>query len=272
LGRTMVGPMQALERVTERLRGGDLHARVEPRGPPEMADVGRAVNQLAERIGDLIAQEREATADLSHQLRTPLTVVQLEADSITDPQERIRVGAAVAGLTDAVSAVITEARRPRAAPAAAPNADLVVVVRRRMAFWTVLAQEQGRQPSVTLPEDPCLVRLSADDLVAVIDAILTNVFTHTPPAARFAVTVDDRGHLPVLRVDDSGPGFGHGLPRRGRSANGSTGLGLDIVRRSAEHSGGCLRLSRAAAKAGARVEVLFGRASPPVTLTSRSAG
>ena len=262
LGRTMVGPVQALEQVTERLRDGDLEARVEPGGPPEIADVGRAVNHLADRIGELIAQEREAAADLSHQLRTPLTVVQLEADGIRDPQERTRVAAAVSALTDAVSAVINEAREPRPSAASAPSSDLVAIVRRRMAFWSVVAEEQGRERHITLPDDPCLVRLEPGDLTAVVDAILTNVFTHTPPSASFSVAVAAGGSLPVLRVDDTGPGIPQGAPRRGRSASGSTGLGLDIVRRAAERSGGSLRCGRAGVKGGARVEVHFGR--PPL--------
>jgi len=258
LGRTMVGPVQDLEQVTERIRDGDLEARVEPRGPPEIADVGRAVNHLADRIGDLISQEREAAADLSHQLRTPLTVVQLEADSISDPQERSRVAAAVGALTDAVTAVINESRRPRRSAASEPSADLVATVQRRMAFWSVVGDEQGRHHHITLPDAPCLVRVEQGELTAVVDAILTNVFTHTPPSASFAVTVEAGDPLPRLRVDDTGPGIPQ-APRRGRSASGSTGLGLDIVRRAAERSGGSLRCGRAGGKGGARVEVHFGR-------------
>ena len=64
LARTIVGPVEKLVVVTERLREGDLASRAQPAGPPEIAEVAIAVNLLADRIVDLIANERERAADL----------------------------------------------------------------------------------------------------------------------------------------------------------------------------------------------------------------
>ncbi|HYX44613.1 MAG TPA: pantoate--beta-alanine ligase, partial [Acidimicrobiales bacterium] len=64
LARTVLGPMGDLLAVTRRLQQGDLSARVDPAGPPEVAEVGVAVNGLAERVNVLLAAEREAAADL----------------------------------------------------------------------------------------------------------------------------------------------------------------------------------------------------------------
>src|SRR2546421_14818 len=83
------------------LAEGGLAQRVEPDGPKEVAAVGQAFNVLADRVGVLLTVERELVADLSHSLRTPLTVLRFEADAITDPAMRDRVRSAVVELEDA---------------------------------------------------------------------------------------------------------------------------------------------------------------------------
>ncbi|HHC08944.1 MAG TPA: HAMP domain-containing protein, partial [Actinobacteria bacterium] len=80
LGRSMVEPVRDLSRVARRLGEGDLDARVEPSGPEELVEVGTELNQLAGRIRRLLQEERETAADLSHRLRTPLTVLGLDVE------------------------------------------------------------------------------------------------------------------------------------------------------------------------------------------------
>ena len=82
LARTIVVPVGELAATAERLGQGELDARVEPAGPPEIVEVGHVLNRLAGRIGDLLAAERELVADLSHRLRTPITALRLDADSL----------------------------------------------------------------------------------------------------------------------------------------------------------------------------------------------
>ena len=84
LARTIVAPVRDLAATAERLGQGDLEARVEPAGPPEIVEVGHVLNRLAGRIGELLAAERELVADLSHRLRTPITALRLDADGLHD--------------------------------------------------------------------------------------------------------------------------------------------------------------------------------------------
>ncbi|HEY2303858.1 MAG TPA: HAMP domain-containing sensor histidine kinase [Acidimicrobiales bacterium] len=268
LARSLVRPMGQLAVVAEQLETGDLSARVAPAGPAEVAHVGQAVNQLAERIGELVATEREAAADLSHRLRTPLTALRLDADGLDDPLERDRVGAAVDALETAISQVIAEARQPRR-PVGARSCDLVATTRARAAFWAALAEVQTRPCSLDLPPDTIEVGASRTDLAAALDALVANVFAHTPEGTAFEISVARAGDGGVLVVADEGPGFPPGLrPTRGKSTVGSTGLGLDIARAVAESCGGRMRTT-ASSRGGGRVELVLRRAPveplPPAT-------
>ena len=261
LARSIVTPIDDLVEVAGRLREGDLGARVVPGGPPEVAEVGVAMNDLAERIGDLIAAEREASADLSHQLRTPLTSLRLDAEGLRRADERTRITSGVDSLERAVNRVIVESRRPAPARRSATEepADLGEAVRRRMTFWAVLADKQTRPLAVDTDAGHHRVAARREDLDVVIDALVANVFGHTPEGTALAVRVKRSGLNQLLVVEDAGPGLaGNVLPKRGASHRG-TGLGLDIVRRTAEASGGKVAVGRSAS-GGARIEVTFGPA------------
>jgi signal transduction histidine kinase len=253
LALAVTRPVDGLARVSHRLAGGDLEARAEPGGPPEVRSVALALNHLAGRIGDLLAAERESVADLSHRLRTPLTGLRLDAESLRDPEEAARIGARVDALERAVSAVITDARRRSAERG---TCDATAVVGERVRFWSVLADDQGRAVTVTLPEEELTVAVGAEALSACVDALLGNVFAHTPEGVSFAVRLAPHPSGAVLVVSDTGDGFDPALLERGNSAGGSTGLGLDIARRTAESSGGRLSVS---SSGGAIVEVVLTR-------------
>ncbi|MFF0306393.1 sensor histidine kinase [Streptosporangium sp. NPDC004379] len=259
LARAVTGPVSALAGVSHRLARGDLAARTVPGGPPEVRAVGLALNHLAERITGLLAEERENAADLSHRLRTPLTGLRLEAESLADPGEARRIEARVDALERAVTSVIVEARRRTRDRA---GCDAAAVVSARVAFWSVLAEDQARRLDLDLAPGPLPVAVPADELAACVDALLGNVFAHTPEGAALAVRLATADGGALLTVSDDGPGFGTGTAapaERGRSGAGSTGLGLDIARRTAESSGGSLSLG-ASATGGASVVLLLGGA------------
>lgn len=255
LGRSLVRPVDELALAARRLADGDLSVRVDVSDPEELAAVAGAFNTLAPRLAEFLAAEREAVADISHRLRTPLTTVRLQAESLGDPEERAEMLLRVDRMQRAVDDVIADARRRTDTVAA--RSDLSAVVGDRLRFWSVLAEEQGRSVSATVPPGPLPVPVAPAELGAAIDTLIGNVFAHTPPGVGFAVRVEADG--PTLVVTDAGPGFPPGFDptARGVSGAGSTGLGLDIVRRLAERCGGSLRVG-AAPEGGAMVVVVFG--------------
>lgn len=245
LGRSFVRPTVSLAGVAERLSAGDLTSRAEPAGPPELREVAEALNRLAGRIRELLDRERESAADISHRLRTPLAVLRLEVDGLADSRERERLLEEVEGLERMVTEIIAAARRPtREQPPR--HSDAVAVVRRRVEFWSVLAEDQGRELELVLPEGAWPVAAGEDELEAAVDVLLENVLAHTPEGVPFEVRVEpDLTGTVRVRVRDSGPGFPDGaVVQRGATTAGRTGLGLDIARSTAAATGGSLRVAR----------------------------
>ncbi|MER5705412.1 HAMP domain-containing sensor histidine kinase [Micromonospora sp. NPDC002296] len=261
LARTLVRPIGELSAVSHRLANAELDARVTPAGPAELREVAGALNHLAGRIQVLLAQEREQVADLSHRLRTPLTALRLEAESLREPQEAARIAAAVDGLERAVTGLIRQARRDRSP--AATGGDAAAVVADRVAFWSVLAEDTGRDVRRDLDPGPLPVAVPAEELAAALDALLGNVFAHTPDGTAFTVRLARDSDGVVLVVTDEGTGMPAATVRRGASPAGSTGLGLDIARRVAEAGGGRLEL-RTAPGGGAEVRLWL---APQAALT-----
>lgn len=252
LGRSMVRPVQDLSSAASRLGEGDLTARVDPSGPPELAAVGRRFNELAGRVEDLIQEEREMAADLSHRLRTPLTALRLDIEGLPPGEDRTRLVADLDSLVRAADHVINEARRAGRQDAATMT-DLTATAAQRAAFWEALAEEQQRITETHLPGDATPVRIPAADLEAAIDAVLGNVFAHTPEGTPYLVTLEHNDGWARLTIEDGGPGLGDVTAlERGESTAGSTGLGLDIARRAAQTAGGRLLASRSGL-GGARI-------------------
>ena len=156
---------------------------------------------------ELLALEREQAADLSHRLRTPVTALRLDVDQIDDPQVAERLRGHVDNLVRTVDQVVADARRPVRADLES-RCDAAQVVRERVEFWSALAQDQDRAVGGRLDAGPLLVAVDAADLADALDALLDNVFAHTPDGTAFAVDLaaQPEGGARV-EVSDAGPGF-----------------------------------------------------------------
>ncbi|MEO8107176.1 MAG: HAMP domain-containing sensor histidine kinase [Actinomycetes bacterium] len=241
LARSFIRPIEAVAETAGHLAGGDLDARVTPAGPPETQSVAIALNRLAARIIDLLHAEREAVADLSHRLRTPVTALRLDVEALPNGEDRERLINHVGSLTRSIDAVITEARRPIREGVDA-RCDAAAVVRMRVQFWSALADDEQRRVETSIPAEAMLVASTPTDLAASVDALLGNVFAHTPAGTGFSVALTATPDGALITVTDDGPGWRLAHPeRRGRSSAGSTGLGLDIAGRTAKASGGELK-------------------------------
>ncbi|ARP70372.1 sensor histidine kinase [Streptomyces pluripotens] len=263
LGVRMVRPARRLVEGAHELGEGKLGARVAEEGPDELRLAAVAFNAMADQVVQLLANERELAADLSHRLRTPLTVLRLNAASLGAGPAAEQTRAAVAQLEHEVDTIIRTAREAKPQTAVAgPGAgcDAAEVVRERMEFWSALAEDEGRKWRVAGVERPVRIPVARADLAAALDALLGNVFRHTAEGTAFAVDVHNGEDAVIVLVSDAGPGISDpdAAMARGRGSGnaGSTGLGLDIVRRLAESTGGDVRIG-SSVLGGTEVRIWF---------------
>ena len=220
------------------------------RGTEETEELARALNGLAERTNELLAEERLAVADLSHRLRTPVTALRLDAEAVEDPTLERRLREHIGVLQRTIDAIVHEARRPVRTDLRS-SSDATAVVRERAATGgrspRTRAAWTGRCPTGPLPvrgggRGPGRPgRRTAGQRV--------RPHPRAGGASRSGCATAD-GKARPRRGATPGP---DPEPAR-RERTGSTGLGLDIARRTAVGCGGALTFGRAPG-GGTRVEV-----------------
>ncbi len=251
--RRISEPLLEVATTAHRLRDGDLAARAEESGPSETREVAAALNGLADRISGLLVEARADVGELAHRLRTPVTALKLDLDAVREPELAGRLQERVTALQRAIDVIVKEARR-EVREDLPEGCDLAEVVRERVEYWRALAEDQDRTVTVELPSGAVPVELSRLDADDVVDILIDNVFAHTGEAVDFGVSVRLGEREVHLLVHDAGPGFAATAARR----TGSTGLGLDIVRRTVATWGGRL-VTSPIGQPGASVEVVLPR-------------
>ncbi len=267
--RVALRPLDAMGKTADAIAAGDLSRRVER--TDERTEVGRlglAFNSMlsniekamTERDTSLRALEasesklRRFVADASHELRTPLAAVRAYAELFTrgassrpDDLERSMKG--ISRESERMSVLVEDllllAHLDEGRPLTLEPVALEDVVAESLE--TARTLEPGRPVEVSLV--PTVVAGDRDRLRQVVDNLLANVRSHTPPEAPLRITLEHDGTDAVLTVADSGPGmdadqlalvferFYRADPSRARSSGGA-GLGLAIVSAVVEAHGG----------------------------------
>jgi len=101
-------PIKRLEKRTQELAEGDLSVRAEAIGPPEIRELAESFNEMADRLGAFIQQQKAFAGDESHQLRTPLTALRLRLE-----QAGAEIGKDPDSATANIDAAMGEADRLR---------------------------------------------------------------------------------------------------------------------------------------------------------------
>ena len=234
-----------------------------------MLDSLDAARSTTERT---LRSQRDFLADASHELRTPLTSLITNLEMLADSDDPDDAETAAAALRSArrmrglVADLLALARadEPREGPR--DPVDLAGVVGDAVAEVEDLHVDHV----LMVDAEPTIVLGRRDDLQRVIRNLLENAARHTPPGTAVTVEVGVRGGHASIAVEDDGPGLAPAVRgraferfvRSGSRSGPSSGLGLSIVRASAQAHGGWVELrSPARAGHGTRVEVRLPLAS-----------
>lgn len=253
ISRWIARPLHALAGAAEAIRAGHDAARADSdSGPPEIRQVAGTFNSMAQHIAVLLEAQRGMTAEVSHQLRTPLSALRLRLELFASDLDAGRAEeidamlAEIARLTRLVDGLLAVARA-EASPASPEPIDLRELVRDRLSAWQPVADDRAVALRFDDTTPPVMARANPGHVEQILDNLLDNALT---AAVHAHVTVsawtDDAA---VLTVADTGPGMSverraHALDRyyTDRTGDGGTGLGLHVVTRLVAANHGTIAL------------------------------
>jgi two-component system OmpR family sensor kinase/two-component system sensor histidine kinase QseC len=274
VGRGLVPLREVILEVQQRdagsltpLRGENLPQEIEP--------LVSEVNRLLSRLQTAFAAQRAFIADAAHELRSPLTVLRLQAqlldrapDEAARLEAREQLGAAIERATRLVEQLLTLARSdPQAAGIEFTVVELAAVAADAITDCHAMALLRDTEIGLEAQGD---VRVAGDReaLRALMRNLVDNAVRYTPPGGTVTVRTGVAGDRALLEVSDNGPGIGSEdrhrvfdrFYRRAGAPETGTGLGLAIVEAVAERHEAQVRLEDAPG-GGLRVVVSFPRAS-----------
>jgi len=257
LSRTITRPLRDLVGGVRRLARGEYETQVTVSGPSEVAEIGKALNEMANEIQRSRGSERAFLADISHELRTPLTSIQGFAQAIVDGEAR---GEAV---NRAALVIHREARRlvrmvegllqvakleAGAQPMAREEVPAARLIESAIAALGVQARDAGVRFEVSGADGLPALRGDPDKLAQLFLNLLDNAVGHSPRGATVQVRGErDDGGI-VVRVRDSGAGLPEGARvrlfqrfyRGDNAVRNGAGLGLAIAQAIAQAHGGAI--------------------------------
>jgi signal transduction histidine kinase len=260
--RRGLAPLTDIANIASDIEASDLNRRLNaPKGDDELGQLCATFDRMLDRLQGAFERQRRFTADASHELRAPLSVIRAEADlALRKPRDG-------AEYRHALETIVSETSRLEAL-----IGDLLVVARADeggvskttfVDFSATASEAATRLQSVADAKgvhlrswvEPGLTVVADPDSIARVPVVLLdNAVKFAPSGGRVNLIVERNGTSAILRVRDDGPGFSRaGLERatsrfwredtaRGRSGSG---LGLAIARAIVEQAGGTITLANA---------------------------
>jgi signal transduction histidine kinase len=248
--RRLAKPLRHVADRAARLGGGDFRPDDQRYGVGELDMVAEALDASASALAQLVQRERQLVGDVSHQLRSRLTALQLRLEALSvhpDPEtaEDARAAQEQADrLAEALNELLAAARA--ASEVGAEPVELSVALPQVAEEWRQLLKAEGRNLRLRVAEG-LRVRATPGRLREVIGVLLDNALRHGAGTVTVTARRGDADGTVVVEVSDTGSGVPDELAphifERGFSGGGSTGVGLALARALVEADGGRLELS-----------------------------
>lgn len=282
IARWVARPLQDLARASRSVADGDYVAPTKVQGPSEVAELGAAFGEMVDRVRAGQQSQRDFVANVSHELKTPLTSIQGFAQAIRDGAAGDEAGVRRAGtvifeesdrLRHLVEDLLDLARLDAGQVALAREpVDLGGVVKAVVERLSLPAAERRVRLEMEVPPLPSVIG-DGDRLAQVFTNLMDNAIRHSPPDAKVVVRGFLQGIWITVTVEDAGPGIASeelsriferfyqvDKARAGGEGRG-TGLGLAISREIVEAHGGRI-LAESEPGRGSRFSVQLPTAAP----------
>jgi two-component system OmpR family sensor kinase len=259
LSRSLTSPLQRLAQAAREVAKGHLGQKVKVEGSPEVAEVGRAFNEMTSALQEAEGQRKSLVADVAHELRTPLTVLQGNLRAILDGvypleqgeiarlyDETLLLGRLVEDLRELALADAGQLRLELRPTLAAP------IIHDTIDKMAMAAQDREVNMTAQVPQDLPLILADPDRVAQVLRNLLLNAVQHTPAGGSVTVTARVLENALEVSVVDTGVGIAsehlpHVFERfwradpsraRGERLAGGSGIGLAVAQSLAEAQGG----------------------------------
>ncbi len=251
-------PLRALSRATDRVAEGDMPDEVKLRTHDEVGRLGDSFNHMLESLKRSETVRQTMTADIAHELRTPVTIIQGTLEAILDGiyeaseesigpiyEETLHLGRLIDDLRDLALAEAGELRLEK------ESVDIVELIQ-QVSETVFLSREDAPNLHLDMPTLLPRIQLDRKRFRQVIANLLSNAVRHTPPDGDVTIKARRINGEVEMSVSDTGPGikkedlphlferFYRGDPSRGRSAG--SGLGLAIVKQWVEAHDGTIEV------------------------------
>ena len=242
LARRLTSPVHALAEAARRLEAGDFAVAPPPSGIVELDTAGLALAAAAARLETVLDRERTLTADVTHQLKTPLTALRLELEAGAErpggPDVR-RSLAEVDRLEQTISSILVLARDTTATR---ERIALEPIVEAAANAWVGAAHAAGRGVVVRRESKPVSAAVSPHAVRQLLDVLIDNALVHGHGEITIA-TRETGGSAEILVRDEGAPELDSSeiFARRSPSRHGH-GIGLTLARSLVEAEGGRLTL------------------------------
>jgi signal transduction histidine kinase len=247
-------PLQRLGAGAARLASGDLSVRLPDTGDPDLDPISHSFNEMAVAVASRIERERRFVANVSHELRSPLTTVVATAELLEEhrdgfPHREARLITSLAGQARRLSRILLDLLEIASVTARAPVQRYATDV---SALVTAVLEGRNLAPDLLIGDRPVVVT-DARRVERVLANLVDNATKHGNGVRQVLVVAgSDRVHV---HVDDGGPGvtaaeaerlfepFSRGELAEERGVQGA-GLGLAIVREQADAIGATVTVAR----------------------------
>jgi len=241
--RRMTRPMNNLIEAARRIESGDYSAQVPEWGSQDIRSVAHAFNSMSARLKSMDEQRRSFMADVTHELRTPLSVIRGQAEAISDgmyPADAEHL-APILDATQTLDRLVEDLRTLVLTDAGnlvlhKEQTDLGTLVRDTVESFQAQAESAGISLTTEIADKIATVEVDPARIRQVIGNLLSNAIRHTSKGGSVKVSVGSSGDQVITTVADTGEGIPpdllpHVFDRfvKGPNSTGS-GLGLAIAR------------------------------------------
>jgi len=258
LSRTLTRPIRELTQATHAVSEGDLTQQVPVRSNDELGELAQAFNKMSTELSRSVNARKQMTADIAHELRTPLSLILGHAEAVHDgvlppTHENFEI---IREEATRLEHLVNDLRTLSLADAGELSIQLQSIEPQRLvnevtSLYQFQAQRKNIAFDLDVESDLPNIEVDPGRMTQVLTNILDNAIRHTPEGGRIILAAKEMDHMVELSVQDSGPGLDvqdidriferfYQVDLSRQRKDGGSGLGLAIARSIVQAHGGQL--------------------------------